>query len=327
MAIKAAITGVGGYVPDYVLTNAELAKMVDTNDEWITTRTGIKERRILKGEGKGSTDLAAPAILDLLKKTNTNPEDVDLVMYCTATPDYLFPSSAVIAAKKAGLSNAFGFDLLAACSGFVFGLSAGAKYIQSGMYKKVIVVGSDKMSSIVDYTDRTTCILFGDGAAAVMLEPNAEYGIIDERLYSDGVGEELLLQKAGGSKYQASIDTVTNKDHFAWQDGKNVFKYAVSGMTNATLEVMARNQLTAENLNWLVPHQANKRIIDYTAERAGLTLDKVMMNIHKYGNTTCATIPLCLYDYENQLKKGDNLVLTAFGGGFTWGSIYLTWAY
>lgn len=326
--LRAAITGVGGYVPDYRLTNQELETMVDTNDEWITTRTGIKERRILKGEGKGSTDLAAPAILELLEKTKTNPTDVELVIFCTATPDYIFPASAAVVAKKTGLKNAFGYDLQAACSGFLYGLSAGAKYIESGMYKKVIVVGADKMSSIIDYTDRTTCIIFGDGAAAVMLEPNTEgLGVLDEDLHADGVGEDYLGIKAGGSKYPTTIETVTDKLHFARQDGKTVFKYAVSNMTASTLEIMNRNSLTAANIDWLVPHQANKRIIDYTANQAGLPPEKVMMNIAKYGNTTSATIPLCLWDYESQLKKGDNLVLTAFGGGFTWGAIYLKWAY
>lgn len=325
---QAAITGVGGYVPDYVLTNAELETLVDTNDEWITTRTGIKERRILKGENKGVTDLATPAVLDLLKKTNTNPKEVDLILFCTATPDYLFPASAAITAKKAGINNAFGYDLLAACSSFLFGLSAGAKYIQSGMYKKVIVVGADKMSSIIDYTDRATCIIFGDGAGAVMLEPSTnEHGILDEDLHVDAVGEEFLLMPAGGSKLPASQFTVDNKLHFAKQDGRTVFKHAVSRMTESTLEVMNRNQLNADNLDWLVPHQANKRIIDYTASKAGLPAEKVMLNIHKYGNTTSATIPLCLYDYENQIQKGDNLILTAFGGGFTWGAIYVQWAY
>lgn len=326
--VQAAITGVGGYVPDYVLTNAELETMVDTNDEWITTRTGIKERRILKGEGKGVTDLATPAVKDLLSKTNTNPEDVELIIFSTATPDYLFPASAAITAKKAGLTNAFGYDLLAACSSFLFGLSAGAKYIQSGMYKKVIVVGADKMSSIIDYTDRATCIIFGDGAGAVMLEPTeSNYGIIDEDLHVDAIGEDFLQMPAGGSKYPASITTVENNLHYAKQDGRTVFKHAVSNMTESTLTVMERNQLTADNLNWLVPHQANKRIIDYTASKAGLPEEKVMLNIHKYGNTTSATIPLCLYDYENQVNKGDNIILTAFGGGFTWGAVYLKWAY
>lgn len=328
MPMKAAITGVGGFVPDYVLTNAELETMVDTNDEWITTRTGIRERRILKGEGKGSTDLAAPAVQELLTKSNTSPEEIDLVLFCTATPDYMFPASAAITAKKTGCVNAFGYDLLAACSSFLFGLSAGAKYIESGMYKKVIVVGADKMSSIVDYTDRATCIIFGDGAGAVLLEP-AEDGnaILDEALYSDAVGEDFLLMPAGGSKYPASAQTVDQRLHYAHQDGRTVFKYAVSGMTDATLEVMERNHLNADNLDWLVPHQANKRIIDYTASKANLPSEKVMLNIHKYGNTTSATIPLCLWDYEKQLKKGDNIVITAFGGGFTWGALYLKWAY
>lgn len=326
--VQAAITGVGGYVPDYVLTNAELETMVDTNDEWITSRTGIKERRILKGENKGVTDLATPAVTDLLQKTNTNPEEIELILFCTASPDYLFPASAAITAKKAGLTNAFGYDLLAACSSFLFGLSAGAKYIQSGMYKKVIVVGADKMSSIIDYEDRATCIIFGDGAGAVLLEPSQdEHGIIDEDLHVDAIGEDFLQMPAGGSKRPASHATVDQRLHYAKQDGRTVFKHAVSNMTESTLTVMNRNQLTAENLNWLVPHQANKRIIDYTASKAGLPPEKVMLNIHKYGNTTSATIPLCLFDYEDQLQKGDNIILTAFGGGFTWGAVYVKWAY
>lgn len=325
---NAIITAVGGHLPDYILTNAELETMVETNDEWITSRTGIKERRILKGEGKGVSDMAVPVIHQLLEKTNTAADEVDLVIFSTATPDYLFPASACIAAKKAGLTNTFGFDLLAACSSFLYALSTGARYIESGMYKKVIVIGADKMSSIIDYTDRTTCIIFGDGAGGVMLEASEEpLGLIDEHHEIDGVGEEFLLMKAGGSKYPASKETIDAGQHFARQDGKHVFKYAVSNMTDATLKVMERNQLTADNLNWLVPHQANKRIIDYTATKAGLPAEKVMMNIHKYGNTTSATIPLCLWDYESQLRKGDNLVLTAFGGGFTWGATYLKWAY
>lgn len=326
--IRAAITGIGSYVPDYVLTNAELETMVDTNDEWITSRTGIKERRILKGEGKGVTDIATPAVEQLLKKTNTAKEDIDMIIFCTATPDYLFPASAAITAKKVGLVNAFGYDLLAACSSFLFGLSTGAKFIQSGQYKKVIVVGADKMSSIMNYEDRATCIIFGDGAGAVLLEPTTDgLGIIDEDLHIDGVGEDYLLMPAGGSKYPANSNTVEQGKHFVHQDGKTVFKYAVSKMTESTLKVMERNNLTAETLNWLVPHQANKRIIDYTASQAKLPAEKVMLNIQKYGNTTSGTLPLCLSDYESQLKKGDNIVLTAFGGGFTWGAIYLKWAY
>lgn len=326
--IRAAITGVGGYVPETVLSNFDLEKMVETNDEWITTRTGIKERRILKDDTKTTTDLATHAILELLEKTNTDPSEVEMVIFCTATPDYIFPASAAITTKKAGLTNAFGYDLLAACSSFLFGLSTGARYIESGKYKKVIVVGADKMSSIIDYTDRTTCIIFGDGAGAVMLEPTMEdIGIIDEDLHVDGVGEEFLLIPAGGSKLPTSLETIDSRLHYARQDGKTVFKYAVSNMSASTLEVMERNGLNAENLDWLVPHQANKRIIDYTASKANLPTEKVMINIHKYGNTTSATIPLCLWDYESKLKKGDNLVLTAFGGGFTWGALYLKWAY
>ncbi|MBX2845911.1 MAG: ketoacyl-ACP synthase III [Saprospiraceae bacterium] len=326
--INAKITAVGGYVPDYILTNAELETMVDTNDEWITTRTGIKERRILKGEGKGVSDMAVPVIQQLLEKSNSQPEEIDLVIFSTATPDYLFPASACIAAKKTNLVNAFGFDLLAACSSFLYALSTGAKYIQSGMYKKVIVIGADKMSSIIDYTDRATCIIFGDGAGGVLLEPTQDRtGLIDEWHRVDGVGEEFLLMPAGGSKHPASLETINARQHFAKQDGKNVFKYAVTNMANATLKVMERNGLTGDSLDWLVPHQANKRIIDYTAEQANLSKEKVMLNIQKYGNTTSATIPLCLWDYEKQLKKGDNLVLTAFGGGFTWGASYVKWAY
>ncbi len=325
--LRAAITGVGGYVPDYVLTNKELETLVETTDEWITTRTGIKERRMLKDKTKGVTDIAAPAVIELLEKTNTNPDEIDLVIFSTATPDYLFPASAAIVAKKAGINNAFGYDLLAACSSFLYGLSTGAKFIESGRYKKVIVVGADKMSSIIDYTDRTTCIIFGDGAGAVLLEPNQEYGVIDEDLHMDGVGEDYLLMQAGGSKYPATLDTVKNKWHNVRQDGRTVFKYAVSNMANSTMTIMERNQLDSENLDWLVPHQANKRIIDYTASQVNLPEEKVMINIQRYGNTTSATIPLCLWDYEKQLKKGDKLILTAFGGGFTWGAIYLTWAY
>jgi len=326
--INAIISAVGGHVPDYILTNSELETMVDTNDEWITSRTGIKERRILKGDGKGVSDMAVPVIHQLLEKTNTAPDEVDLIIFSTATPDYLFPASACVAAKKAGLKNVFGFDLLAACSSFLYALSTGARYIESGMYKKVIVIGADKMSSIIDYTDRATCIIFGDGAGGVMLEASSEsLGLIDEHHEVDGVGEDFLFMPAGGSKRPATLETVSAGDHFVKQDGKHVFKYAVSNMTDATLKVMGRNDLTAENLNWLVPHQANKRIIDYTASKAGLPSEKVMMNIHKYGNTTSATIPLCLWDYEKQLKKGDKLILTAFGGGFTWGATYLKWAY
>jgi len=326
--LRAAITAVAGHLPEYVLTNAELETMVDTNDEWIMSRTGVKERRILKGENKGTSDMATPVIEKLLKKSNTNPEDIELLIVATVTPDYVFPSTACLSAKAAGLENAFGFDVNAACSGFIYALSTGARYIESGRYKKVIVVGADKMSSIVDYTDRTTCILFGDGAGGVLLEADEEgNGLIDEVHKVDGIGVESLFQPAGGSRMPASQESVENRMHFARQDGRTVFKYAVSNMTAATLDVMKRNNLTGDDVQWLVPHQANKRIIDYTANMAELSSDKIMMNIEKYGNTTAATIPLCLRDYESQLKKGDNLILTAFGGGFTWGAIYIKWAY
>ncbi len=326
--ITAAITGVAGYLPDYILTNAELEKMIDTTDEWITSRTGIKQRHILKGEGLATSDMVAPAILDLLKKTDTKPEDIELVICATVTADMLFPATANIAADKAGLVNAAGYDISAACSGFLFALATGAQFIASGMYKKVIVVGADKMSGIVDYTDRTTCVIFGDGAAAVLLEPNYEgLGVVDCALYSDGSGRKYLYQKAGGSLKPASHETVAAREHFIHQEGQSVFKFAVTNMADAAATIMERNQLTADDVAWLVPHQANKRIIDATANRMGVGEEKVMLNIQKYGNTTAATIPLCLFDYESQLKKGDNLVLAAFGGGFTWGSIYIKWAY
>ena len=326
--ITAAITGVAGYLPEYILTNAELEKMIDTTDEWITSRTGIKQRHILKGEGLATSDMVAPAILDLLKKTDTKPEDIELVICATVTADMLFPATANIAADKAGLVNAAGYDISAACSGFLFALATGAQFIASGMYKKVIVVGADKMSGIVDYTDRTTCVIFGDGAAAVLLEPNYEgLGVVDCALYSDGSGRKYLYQKAGGSLKPASHETVAAREHFIHQEGQSVFKFAVTNMADAAATIMERNQLTADDVAWLVPHQANKRIIDATANRMGVGEEKVMLNIQKYGNTTAATIPLCLFDYESQLKKGDNLVLAAFGGGFTWGSIYIKWAY
>lgn len=326
--ITAAITGVAGYLPDYILTNAELEKMIDTTDEWITSRTGIKQRHILKGEGLATSDMVAPAILDLLKKTDTKPEDIELVICATVTADMLFPATANIAADKAGLVNAAGYDISAACSGFLFALATGAQFIASGMYKKVIVVGADKMSGIVDYTDRTTCVIFGDGAAAVLLEPNYEgLGVVDCALYSDGSGRKYLYQKAGGSLKPATHETVAAREHFIHQEGQSVFKFAVTNMADAAATIMERNQLTADDVAWLVPHQANKRIIDATANRMGVGEEKVMLNIQKYGNTTAATIPLCLFDYESQLKKGDNLVLAAFGGGFTWGSIYIKWAY
>ncbi|MCX2740804.1 beta-ketoacyl-ACP synthase III [Pontibacter anaerobius] len=326
--ITAAITGVSGYVPEYVLTNKELETMVDTNDEWITSRTGIKERRILKGENKGTSHIAVPAVKDLLKKTNTKPEEVDLLICATTTPDMVFPATANLITAEVGAVNAFGYDLQAACSGFLFALATASKFIESGQYKKVIVVGADKMSSIVDYTDRATCIIFGDGGGAIMLEPNTEgLGIQDSILKSDGTGAQFLFMKAGGSRRPATIETVQNREHYAFQEGQQVFKFAVKGMADVSAEIMERNHLTGDDVAWLVPHQANKRIIEATANRMGLSNDKVMLNIHKYGNTTSGTIPLCLWEYEKQLKKGDNLILAAFGGGFTWGAIYLKWAY
>lgn len=326
--IKAAITGVHGYVPEYILTNQELETMVETNDEWITSRTGIKERRILKGEGKGTSIIGIEAAKGLLEKTNTNPEDIDLVIFATITPDMVFPATANLVSAAIGAVNAFSFDMGAACSGFIYALTTGTQFIESGTYKKVLVLGADKMSSIIDYTDRTTCIIFGDGGGAVLLEPSTdENGIIDAIHKSDGTGAEFLKMKAGGSAYPATHETVDAKEHYARQDGATVFKFAVTNMADYAAKIMERNNLTADDVDWLVPHQANKRIIDATASRMGVTEDKVMMNIEKYGNTTSGTIPLLLWDYEKKLKKGDNLVLAAFGGGFTWGSIYLKWAY
>jgi 3-oxoacyl-[acyl-carrier-protein] synthase-3 len=326
--ITAAITGVAAYTPDYVLTNKELEQMVDTNDEWITTRTGIKQRHILKGEGLGASYLGVQAVKKLLEKTNSRPEEIDLLICATATPDMMFPATANIIQYEAGLVNAFSFDLMAACSGFLFGLTTAAQYIQSGRYKKVILVGADKMSAIVDYTDRSTCVLFGDGAGAVLLEPNTEgYGLIDHVHYTNGAGWVHLHMKAGGSRRPASHETVEAREHFVYQEGANVFKHAVVGMAEASYEILERNQLSSDDIAWLVPHQANKRIIDATAQRMGLDENKVMLNIDKYGNTTNATIPLCLRDYEARLKKGDLLVLAAFGGGFTWGASLVKWAY
>jgi len=326
--IRAAITGVQGYVPDYILTNKELETMVDTNDEWIVSRTGVKERRILKGEGKGSSDLGAGAIKGLLAKLNIAAEDVDLIICATATPDMIFPSTACIIADKVGAKNAFAYDLMAACSGFLYALSTASKFIETGTYKKVIVVGADKMSSIVDYTDRATCIIFGDGAGAVMLEPSEDgLGIQDAILRSDGSGREFLHMKAGGSAKPSTHETVDAREHFIFQDGQPVFKAAVKSMADVSEEIMKKNNLSADDVAWLVPHQANKRIIDATARRMGVGDEKVMLNIQKYGNTTNGTIPLCLWEWENQLNKGDNIILAAFGGGFTWGSIYLKWAY
>lgn len=326
--ISAAITAVGGYVPDYVLTNQILETMVDTNDEWITTRTGIKERRILKDKDKGTSYLAIEAAKDLLAKSNTNPEDIDMVIMATATPDMPVAATGVYVATQIGAVNAFSFDLVAACSSFLYGISTAAKYIESGRYKKVLLLGADKMSSIIDYEDRATCIIFGDGGGAVLFEPNTEgYGVQDEYLRTDGIGRQSLKIDAGGSLMPPTAETVANKQHFVFQDGKTVFKFAVSNMADVSEKIMARNNLSGDDVDWLVPHQANMRIIDATAKRMNLPDGKVMKNIHKYGNTTSATLPLCLVDYEQQLKKGDNLVFASFGGGFTWGAVYLTWAY
>lgn len=326
--IHAAITAVGGYVPEYVLTNAELETMVDTTDEWIQSRTGIKERRILKGEGKGTSDMAVEAIKDLLKKRGIGPEEIELVICATTTPDFTFPATANVISDKAGLKNAFGYDVSAACSGFLFALTTGAQFIESGRHKKVLVIGADKMSSILNYEDRATCIIFGDGGGCVLLEPDTEgYGIIDSVLRSDGAGRVHLHQKAGGSVKPATVETVMNKEHFVYQEGQTVFKFAVKNMADVAAEIMERNNLTSEDIAWLVPHQANKRIIAATYERMGLPEDKVMINIERYGNTTNGTLPLCLWEWEKKLRKGDNVILAAFGGGFTWGATYIRWAY
>ncbi len=328
MKITAAITGINGYVPDYILTNKELEKIVDTNDEWITTRTGNKERRILKGEGKGTSVLGIEAVNGLLKKTKIDAKEVDLIICATATPDMIFPSTACIIADKIGAANAFAYDLMAACSGFLYALSTASKFIETGTYKKVIVVGADKMSSIINYEDRATCIIFGDGAGAIMLEANHEgLGVQDAILRSDGSGSEFLHMKAGGSAKPATYETVDAKEHSVWQDGQTVFKAAVTSMADVSEEIMKKNNLSANDVSWLVPHQANQRIIDATARRMGVGNEKVMVNIEKYGNTTNGTIPLCLWEWEKKLKLGDNLILAAFGGGFTWGSVYLKWAY
>ena len=326
--IRAAITGVQGYLPDYVLTNEELATIVDTNDEWITTRTGIKTRHILKGDEQGTSVMVTEALRGLLEKTNTAPEEIEVVICATVTGDSIFPDTANIAAYKTGMTNAFGFDVNAACSGFLYALTVGAKMIEGGTHKKVIVAGADKMSSIIDYTDRTTCVIFGDGAGAVLLEPAEEgYGVIDYQHHGDGSGEKYLYLVAGGSRKPATVDTVMAREHFVRQNGRPVFKAAVSGMSDVVKKVMARNDLDADSLDWLVPHQANIRIIQTVSKMADFPMEKVMVNIHKYGNTTAGTLPLCLWDYESQLKKGDDLILTAFGGGFTWGALYLKWAY
>ena len=326
--ITAAITAIGSYVPDFVLSNQVLETLVDTNDEWITTRTGIKERRLLKEEGKGTSFLAIKAAQNLLEKANLDPKEIDLVIMATATPDMPVASTGVYVATEIGATNAFAFDLQAACSSFLYGMSTASAYIASGKYKKVLLIGADKMSSIIDYTDRATCIIFGDGAGAVLFEPNTEgFGLQDEILKSDGIGREFLKIEAGGSILPPSAETIQNKQHFVFQDGKTVFKYAVSGMANVSEKIMQRNNLTHDDVNWLVAHQANRRIIDATSNRMGLDDSKVLINIQKYGNTTSATLPLLLSDFENQLKKGDNIIFAAFGGGFTWGAIYLKWAY
>ena len=326
--LRAAITGVSGYLPDYILTNAEIEKMVETTDEWITTRTGIKERRILREAGKGSSDLGAEAVRLLLEKTGTHPSEVDFLLCATVTPDMQFPATANIISDKTGIKNSFSFDLNAGCSGFLYALVTASKFVETGTFKKVIVVGTEKMSSIVDYTDRQTCIIFGDGAGAVMLEPTTEEcGIMDSLMHVDGSGRIHLHQKAGGSCNPASHATVDAREHFIYQEGQAVFKVAVTKMADSAVEIMKRNNLTSESLSWLVPHQANLRIIEATARRMGLSPDKVMINIEKYGNTTAATLPLCLWEWEPKLRKGDNIILVAFGAGFTWGATYLKWAY
>ena len=326
--INAAITAVGAYVPDFVLSNKVLETMVDTNDEWITTRTGIKERRLLKEEGKGTSFLAIKAAQDLINKNNINPAEIDMVIMATATPDMPVATTGVYVATQIGAVNAFAYDLQAACSSFLYGMSTASAYIASGKYKKVLLIGADKMSSIIDYTDRATCIIFGDGAGAVLFEPNYDgLGLIDEYLRSDGIGREYLKIDAGGSMLPPSKTTVENNQHYVFQDGKTVFKYAVSGMADVSEKIMQRNNLTKETVDWLVPHQANRRIIDATSSRMELDEQKVLVNIEKYGNTTSATLPLLLNDFETKLKKGDNLIFAAFGGGFTWGAIYLKWAY
>jgi len=326
--ITAAITGVHGWVPDYVLTNKELETMVETNDEWITSRTGIKERRILKGENQGTSVIGTQAVKGLLEKTGNKAEDIDLLICATTTPDMLFPATANVISNNIGAVNAFSYDLQAACSGFIFALATASQFIETGKYKKVVVVGADKMSSIIDYEDRQTCIIFGDGGGAVLLEPDTDgYGIKDSILHTDGSGEQFLHMKAGGSRKPATHETLDNREHYVFQEGSQVFKFAVTNMAEVAADIMAKNNLASENVAWLVPHQANKRIIDATARRMGVSSDKVMLNIHKYGNTTSGTIPLCLWEFENQMKRGDNIILAAFGGGFTWGSVYIKWAY
>lgn len=325
---RAAITAIHGFVPENILTNAELEKMVDTTDEWITTRTGIKERRILKGEGQGTSVMGTKAVQGLLEKSGTQPEEVDLLICATVTPDMKFPATANLICHKTGIKNAFSFDTNAACSGFIYTLVTAAQFVESGRYKKVIVVGADKMSSIVDYTDRQTCVIFGDGAAAVLLEPTEEEtGVMDHIFQSDGCGHVHLHMKAGGSAYPPTHENIDAREHYVYQEGQAVYKFAVKNMADVAAEVIERNNLTPEDIAWLVPHQANMRIIEAVSRRSGVPMDKVMINIQKYGNTTNATIPLCLWEWESKLRKGDNIVLAAFGGGFTWGSIWLKWAY
>jgi 3-oxoacyl-[acyl-carrier-protein] synthase III len=324
----AAITGVHGYVPDYILTNAELETMVDTNEEWILSRTGIEERHILKGEGLGASDMGKEMVEGLLKKTGTNPDEIEMLICATITGDMVFPDTANTILDKVGATNAFGFDINAACSGFLYALTTAAKFIESGTYKKVVVVGMDVMSSILDYTDRTTCIIFGDGGGAVLLEANEEgNGIVDSVLKADGIGRHYLHMKAGGSIKPPTMETVLAKEHFVYQEGRTVFKYAVRGMIDTVTDILTRNKLTNDEIRWVVPHQANIRIIQSVASGLDFPMERVMVNIQKYGNTTAGTLPLCLWDYEKQLKKGDNIILTAFGGGFTWGSTYIKWAY
>ena len=326
--IHAAITAVGGFVPPDKLTNQDLEKLVETNDEWIRTRTGINERRILKEPGKATSDMIVPAVQELCKKRGIDPTEIDCLIVGTVTPDMVFPSTANLVCHKLGATNAWGYDLSAACSGFLFALAQGAALIESGRHKKVVVCGADKMSAIVDYTDRATCIIFGDGAGAVLLEPTTEIiGVMDSILRTDGSGSQYLHMKAGGSLKPASAETVANREHYAYQEGQAVFKFAVKGMADVSAELMEKNNLKAEDISWLVPHQANLRIIDATANRMGLGTEKVMINIERFGNTTAATIPLCLWEWEKQLKKGDNIILAAFGGGFTWGAIWVKWAY
>ena len=326
--INAVITGVGGYVPDYVLTNDELSRMVDTTDEWIMTRIGVKERRILNEEGLGTSYMARKAAKQLMQKTGVNPDEIDAVIVCTTTPDYHFPSTASILCDKLGLKNAFAFDLQAACCGFLYGMEVAASLVVSGRHKKVILVGADKMSSMVDYTERATCPIFGDGAAAVLLEPTTEdYGIMDSILRTDGKGLPFLHMKAGGSVCTPSYFTVDHKMHYIYQEGRTVFKYAVSNMSEITATIAEKNGLTKENINWVIPHQANMRIIDAVASRLEVPMEKVMLNIQRYGNTSAGTLPLCLWDYEKQLRKGDNLIFTAFGAGFTYGAVYVKWGY